>query len=96
VADTLASGFRAHVEVFDTGEEPARGDVETVGEYGYAQYPVLRPGGQYLYVSGLDGLSQAAGEIRWHGSPSLRASSRRFRGSARPVAGVTSTGLNAR
>jgi hypothetical protein len=67
VADTLASGFRAHVEVFDTGEEPARGDVETVGEYGYAQYPVLRPGGQYLYFSGLDGLSQAAGEIRWHG-----------------------------
>ena len=38
------------------------GDVEAVGEEGYAQYLVLRPGGQYLHVSGLDGLSHAVGE----------------------------------
>src|SRR5215208_6447822 len=62
-ADTLASGFRAHVEVFDAGEEPASGDVEAVGEDDYTQHLVLRPGGQYLHVSCLDGLSQAVGEI---------------------------------
>ena len=66
-ADALASGFRAHVEVFDAGEEPARGDAEAVGEDDYTQHLVLRPGGKYLHVSCRDGLSQAVGEILWHG-----------------------------
>lgn len=54
-ADALVSGFRSHVEVFDAGEQASSGDVEAVGDDGYAQYLVLRPGGQYLYVSGFDG-----------------------------------------
>lgn len=58
-ADALASGFLAHVKVFDAGEEPA----EAVGEDYYTQHLLLRPGGQYLNVSGLDGLSQAVGKI---------------------------------
>jgi hypothetical protein len=51
------------VEVFDAGEEPARGDVEAVGEDDHTQHLVLRPGGQHLHVSWLDGLSQALGEM---------------------------------
>ena len=35
-----------------------------VGEDGYAEYPLFCcPGGEYFYISGLDGLSQAVGEV---------------------------------
>ena len=40
---------------------------EAVGEDDYTQHLVLRPGGKYLHVSCRDGLSQAVGEILWHG-----------------------------
>jgi hypothetical protein len=53
----LASGFRSYVEVFDAGEEGARRDVGAVGEYGHAQYLAFGSGGEYIYVSGFDGLA---------------------------------------
>jgi hypothetical protein len=59
----LASGSLAHVEVFDAGEKSAGGEVEAIGDDGYAQYLVLRPSGEYFQVSGLDGFSQAVGEM---------------------------------
>ena len=62
-ADGLASGSLAHVEVFDAGEVPAGGEVKAIGDDGYAEYLVFRPGGEYFQVSGLDGFSQAVGEI---------------------------------
>jgi hypothetical protein len=79
-ADALASGFLAHVEIFDAGEEPARGDVEAVGEDCYTQHLLICPGGQYLNVSGLDGLSQAVGENFGDGIPIPESSCEEIQG----------------
>ena len=35
-ADALVSGFRSHIEVFDAGEQASGGEVEAVGDGGYA------------------------------------------------------------
>ena len=59
----LAPGVWAYVEVFDAGEVCPRGDVEAVGQKEDTDDPVLFPGGEYLHVSGLDGLAQSVGEI---------------------------------
>jgi hypothetical protein len=64
---TLASGYRADVEIFDAGEEATCGDVEAVSEDGHADCTVMRPGGEYLQVSGLDGIAQALDESFWDG-----------------------------
>jgi hypothetical protein len=66
-AGALASGFRAHVEVFDAGEQSAGGDVQAVGEDGYAEYLLSRPGGEYLYVPEFDGLPQTVNELLGYG-----------------------------
>lgn len=66
-AGALESGFRAHIEVFDAGEQSAGGDVQAIGEDGYAEYLLSRPGGEYLYVPEFDGLPQTVNELLGYG-----------------------------
>ena len=66
-ADALASGFRAHVELFDAGELAARRDVRAVRKNGYAECSPFRPDGENLKVSALDCLSQVVSEILGYG-----------------------------
>ncbi|MDQ3316396.1 MAG: hypothetical protein M3522_03570 [Actinomycetota bacterium] len=50
------SGLRADVEVFDAGEEAAKGDVGTEGEDEDAHHSPTKARGQHFDVSGLDGV----------------------------------------